>query len=309
MDLPDTPANRAHFGRPTNQRGYGSWPQALLLLLLDLGPRMPLDALLAPLHGSEQIVGRGVLPSVGEGDLLLLDRGFYGVRFLDAVEQEKAFFLARVPNHVKFHHLGAVTRRENVREYAARMSGRQVLPGGRTRVLKREVRVLELQVPGFRPLRFVTNLHDVPAAELVELYRKREDIEQAFDEIKTVLCHRAAGAPSTTLRSKTPARVVQETFALLATYGLLRRTMAAAAARGGVAPTDLGFTDSLRAIAQTTLVMVAAPAHNLPALYGQMLNDIATCILRRPKSPRSYPRAIRQWHSRYPVKQPAERAA
>ena len=56
----------------------------------------------------------------------------------------------------------------------------------------------------------------VPAVEIIELYHERWEIETAFAEIKST------GLGGRVLRSRTPAGVAQEVYALLITYQALR---------------------------------------------------------------------------------------
>jgi IS4 transposase len=48
------------------------------------------------------------------------------------------------------------------------------------------VRVIEYQIPGFRPCRLITSIleEEISARELVIHYHRRWDIEISFDEIK-----------------------------------------------------------------------------------------------------------------------------
>lgn len=305
FSTPDTEDNRTAFGRTGGHRGLAAWPQVAVVMLLDVEHRWALDARVGPARSAEKVLVRDLLDSVGEGDLMLLDMGYYGVPVFLAVEERGAHFLLPVPRHVRFRSRGPVTRRGNVLEYSARIRSRIPLPDGRTRTLYTHVRVIEIQRPGFRPARYVTSLLDVPAEELVALYPKRWAIEEAFDEIKTVLCHRPAGAPRSKLRSKTPEGVVQEVFALLCAHALIRITMARAAEEGGLAPTELGFTQALHTILCTATTMLGAPAELLPRLHQQMLEDLLLARLRRPEKPRSYPRVIKRIPAKYPNKKVA----
>lgn len=307
LSVPDTRANREAFGRSRNRFGLAAWPQVVMALLLEVEHRMPLDARVGPLHSAEKRLARDLLESVGPGDLVLFDKGYYGIPIFHRVTERGARFLMPVPHHVRFRRHGPITRSGPMLDYVARLQSRILQPDGRTRTMGAEVRVLEVQRPGFRPLRYVTNLFapDVLAEEFVTLYAKRWAIEEAFDEIKTVLCHRPAGAARTKLRSKTPTMVIQEAFALLCAHALIRRTMAQAADGQGMKPTDLGFTGSMHIILCTATVMLGAPARHLVALHKQMLKDILATHLTRPTTPRSCPRTIKQLSSKYPFQKAA----
>lgn len=310
LDLPDTVANEHAFGRRRGRRGASPWPQMLLLVWVDAFTRIARDAVPAPCRASEQVVARSLFESLDGRDLLLLDKGFYGLPTFQEVARRGAAFLCPVPRHVRLKPRGPVRVDGPVCDYAARITSRAPLPDGRCPVRSMDVRVIEVRRPGFRRRRFVTNLPpSVPAREIVPLYAQRWEAELAFDEMKTVLCHRPAGAAPTHLRSRTPDGARQEAFALLCAHALVRRTMARAAEAAGLAPTELGFTHALRVICHTALIMAAVPATRLVDLYNQMLRDLAACRVLRPPSPRRCPRAVKRKCSKYPLKKTTARRA
>lgn len=305
LDVPDTPDNVRAFGRRVGRYGPSFWPQVVLVLLLDVATRIPRDARLAPCDTSEKMVARDLLSSAGTEDLLLLDGGYYGVPFFRAVADRGASFLCPVPRHVLFRRRGPARAEGAFLDYVASLRSHRMLASGRTRVVRMDVRVIEVRLRGFRHRRFVTNLPpSVPSRDVVEAYRRRWEVETAFDEIKTVLCHPPAGATPTELRSKTSGGVCQEAFALLCAYSLVRRTMAEAAEREGSDPLALGFTDALRTITQAATAMLGTHASRLPALHAEMLRDIATLTLRRPKPPRSCPRRVKRKAQKYARRDP-----
>ncbi|MCK6498886.1 MAG: transposase, partial [Nitrospira sp.] len=188
--------------------GDSSWPQALMVVLFDIANRLALDARVVSCRPSEKIVARGLLDGLSDEHLLLLDTGFYGIPFLSAVADTGARFLCPVPRHVRFRDCGKKRRQGAVLEYRAFMHARLRLPNGGTRVARMEVRVIEVESPGHRTRRFVTNLPEsIPATEVVLIYPERWREEMAFDEIKTVLCHGPAGGAPIPLRSKAPKAV------------------------------------------------------------------------------------------------------
>lgn len=112
----------------------------------------------------------------------------------------------------------------------------------------------------------------------------------------------AGGVLRTIFRSKSPRGVLQEAYALLCGYNLVRRTIQTAAAKHGLAPEQIGFVDSLRAIHHMVPRMAAAAADRLPGLYDQLLRDIADCRIRRPRRHRRYPRVVRVKMSNFKLK-------
>jgi hypothetical protein len=305
LDVADTAANVRAFGRRKGRFGPSFWPQVVMVVLLEVATRIPRDARMWPCDSSEKMVARDLLSSLGHEDLVLLDAGYYGVPFFSALMERGAFLLCPVPRHVLFRRRGRARREADVVDYVASIRSLLPRPDGRRHAVWIDVRVIEVRRRGFRHRRFVTNLPcTIPAREIVELYRRRWEIEVAFDEIKTVLCHTPAGATPVELRSKTPEGACQEAFALLCAYSLVRRTMVSAAASAGLDPLDISFTDALRTITQAAVTMLGAPARCLPSIHEEMLRDIALLVLRRPTSPRTCPREVKRKAQKYARRKP-----
>ena len=103
------------------------------------------------------------------------------------------------------------------------------------------VRIIQYQIPGFRPARLLTTILDpaISARELVIHYHRRWDIEIAYDEIKTHQCATLRGRAPTIFRSKKPELVEQELYAVLIVYNLVRNLIHQA----GCGATPEGTTD------------------------------------------------------------------
>src|SRR5262245_24226062 len=97
LDLPDTAANAATFGRPHNQHGAGAWPQAAVVALIECATHAPCDATLSRCTASAARVGHTLVRSVGRGDLVLWDREFHSFALIAAVMAREAEVLGRLP--------------------------------------------------------------------------------------------------------------------------------------------------------------------------------------------------------------------
>jgi hypothetical protein len=320
LDLPDTPANVRVFGRPGSHRGPSAYAQLLVVVLLDLVERVVLDAKISSYKGSERAGATRLFRSIGEGDVVLLDRGFISWIFFRALRATGAHFLARVPAGVRLDPIGG-RKAKSTGDYQALIKCRVPLEPGeaplkrkgrpsKTKEVEMVARVVDYHAPGFRRVRLVTSLVDpsITPEELIALYHRRWDIELAFDEAKTVQAAAANGTLQTQLRSKTPRGVLQETYALLASYSLIRETIARAAAESGFPAEEVGFTDALRVIHASIVRMSGARSEDLPRLHRQMLQDIATCRLDRPRRRRRYPRVMKRKIGKYALKRRCHRA-
>jgi hypothetical protein len=257
-----------------------------------------------------------MLGHLGEGDLVLLDRGLYAAWFFGAIRTRGSHFLGRVPAQPKLRPIRGTSRRQG--DYLACMEAPVPLPEERWHMnhgklvkygtLKLVVRVIEYRIRGFERVRLVTSLRDrsITAMDLVLQYHRRWDIELAFDELKTHQSSTAQGTPKTTFRSHTPRNVMQEAYALAAAYNLLRDSIARAADRRSLNPHTISFVETCRAITHMIPRMRGALASDLRLLHEQLLDDLADAQIDRPRRPRRYPR-VKQKMSNFKRKRPHHR--
>jgi len=151
------------------------------------------------------------------------------------------------------------------------------------------VRVIRVQIDGFRPFRIITSLLDpsINALEIVKHYHKRWDIEISYDEIKTHQCATLRGHAPTVLRSKTSDLIKQELYALIITYNMTRWLMFQSGNDHGVAPLELSFLNCLQWIIDAVDKVYDARGHQ----YLSRL--IAESTIDRPRRKRSNPRVIK----------------
>jgi hypothetical protein len=252
VDVADTPANEAAFGRPGSHRreGGGAFPQLRLVGLCESGTHVITSAALGPYTTSEQALTDRLLGCLGQGMLCLADRNFYSFERFQKARQTGAQLLWRVKTNM-------VLPREQQLADGSYLT--HIYPSKNDRRAKREgegVRVVEysLDDPGLprgeQPYRLLCTILDpeqAPARELGGLYCERWEIEGALDELKT---HQRG--PRAVLRSKAPEGVYQEAYGYLCTHYAIRRLMHDAALLGDMDPDRLSFTRSLRAARRST---------------------------------------------------------
>ncbi|MBA3878014.1 MAG: IS4 family transposase, partial [Anaerolinea sp.] len=209
LDVADSQANAAAFGRPSSSRGAnatGAFPQLRLVALVENGTHVVFGAVLGAYAESEATLARAVLPALRPGMLCLADRYFLGFDLWQQAAATGAALVWRAKANQRFP----------VEERYADGSYRSALRANKHCRAKDHtpipVRVIEYRLPGIPDAepsyRVVTTLLDpatAPAADLAALYHERWEIETAFDELKTPL----RGA-RIVLRSKTPELVRQE---------------------------------------------------------------------------------------------------
>ncbi len=254
LDVADTPANDAAFGRARSGRGEGTgaFPQVRVVGLTECGTHATIKATMGPYATGETTLAGRLLGEVGQGALagvlLLADRLFVGFELWRAATATGADLLWRAKT-------GKTAPKLPVDQVLADGSWLSRLYAASDR-RKRDpvvVRVVEYAIhdPG-RPqakgvtYRLVTTVLDpaqAPAAELAALYHQRWEVETALDELKT----HQRGA-QVVLRSKSPEGVAQEVWAHLLVHYAIRTLMHQAAREQDLDPDRLSFTGTLRIV-------------------------------------------------------------
>jgi hypothetical protein len=301
LTAPDTPENAVRWGKPTAslKRGTAGFPQVRLLALLVGTCHVMLDAVFGASRGKKtgevtlahDLIARNARP----GLLFLLDRGFWALDLLHQILEKQAQFLIRVPSRPNLKPIRGSRRADG--SYLSWIEHPET-------GIRRQIRVLRYQFPGFRCERLATSLLDeaITARDLVGHYHRRWEVELAYASMKVHQCARKTGQCPTLLRSKVPDLVEQEVYALLTTFNLVRLLIRKAAATHGLDPLAISFTDALRVILEATVEMRGARAELLPEIYFRLLRDIAACVMPRWRRPRVYPRVVKTQRSSFPLK-------
>ena len=254
LDVADTPANDAAFGRANSGRGEGTgaFPQVRVVGLVECGTHATVGAVLGPYGTGEVTLAGRLLGGLEEGALagvlLLADRLFVGAALWRTAQATGAELLWRAKT-------GKTAPKLPVDQVLADGSwlSRLYAAGDRRKRHPIVVRVVEytLSDPG-RPqaagevYRLVTTILDperAPAAELAALYAERWEQETALDELKT----HQRGA-QVVLRSKSPDMVAQEVWAHLLVHYAIRALIHQAALEQDLDPDRLSFTGTLRIV-------------------------------------------------------------
>jgi hypothetical protein len=304
IDLPDTPHNVRVFGKRNSPRGTSAWPQARVVAISECSTHAVLDAGVWPHDFDERSAGVRLLRGVGEGVLLLWDRGFHSFDMVRAALARGCELLGRLPRTVK-----------PGKPLATLSDGTQLVwvrPANYGRRKKRGERVLVRLIrytledpnrPGHRmEHRLITSLLDperAGAEELVAAYHSRWEFELAIDEIKS---HQRR--PRTPLRSEKPVGVVQEIYGLLIAHYVVRAVMVEAARKAELPPSRLSFIGTLRLIREMIPEAQRTARADHPRLYRQLLLDVSARALA-PRTNRCNPRVVKRKMSKFGVKNPS----
>jgi Insertion element 4 transposase N-terminal/Transposase DDE domain len=252
LDVADTPANAAAFGRPGTSRGLGvgAFPQVRLVGLAECGTHAITRVAIGPCTTGETTLAPQVLEGLGPGMLALADRGLFAIELWRQALASGAQLLWRVKTG-----RGAPTLPVDQILSDGSWRSRLGVISDRSHQRRREpivVRMVDYTIddpgrPGHRQhYRLVTSMLDptqAPAAELAALYHQRWELEGALDELKT---HQRG--PRAVLRSKTPEGVTQEIYAHLLVHYAIRALMHQAALDAHLDPDRLSFVRSLRIV-------------------------------------------------------------
>ncbi|HSH80050.1 MAG TPA: IS4 family transposase [Herpetosiphonaceae bacterium] len=298
-DVPDTPANAAMFGRHTSARGASAFPQLQGVYLVECGTHCVVDAGFWPCHTSERVGGFRLLRSVGRGMLLLWDRGFHDFDMVGATRRRGAHVLSRLPAGVKPQVLrslpdGSVLAALLPSEDARRRRGERIL----VRVIT--YTITDPTLPGYgeehRVITTLLNPRWAPAHAVACAYHERWEIEIVIDEIDTH--QRLVGR---TLRSLTPAGVIQELYGVLLAHYAVRVLMHAAALQADLDPDRLSFVHALEVVRDAVSEFQMVAVEQQGALYVRMLQDIAAKRLPVRRT-RSNARVVKRKMSNFKLK-------
>lgn len=163
------------------------------------------------------------------------------------------------------------------------------------------LRVIDYQIPGFRPSAIVTNVNDPKKISRDEwtrtisqreaarnlqpgMYHRRWEIETTFKELKVSMRMKEG------LRSRTPEGIRYEVAGHVLLYLLVRWTMVEAALEHGEAPLQLSFTAALRELHDMSqTLLTASPQRIAGVLLPRLLKRIASHRVS-PRPGRHFPR-------------------
>jgi hypothetical protein len=300
LTLPDEKKLRNFYGAASNGKGKHN-AQARMVLLQSPLTRLPLAYELQPVKVGEVTMARRLTNDLRPDDLVLLDSGYKSYGLLWDIQHRNAFFCLRLQGKMNLHSLPR--RNQNRHERWVQWTPKDSRGQWRREGLPSSIdmRLVEYQVRGHRPIRLLTNVLDpkrlsyddfsrlttTPGADeklLPGLYHMRWQIETSFAELKIV--HQMEGG----FRGRTPPSIAYEVAGHVVLYFLVRWLIVEAAAEHGVNPLQISFTDALRELEQIWESMViASPEWVARKLLPRLLQRIASHLV--PFRPgRSYPR-------------------
>lgn len=289
LNLPDDERLGDHFGTAAN--GVKRFPQARLTMLQFPLVRLPFRYELTPITEGERTVAARLLEHLGPGDLVLMDQGFWSYGLFHQVQAAGAFFGIRLPPHVRLRTLRRLGPRDRLVRWSMPTGPRWRGSGLPPTI---DLRVIDYQLPGFRPSAVVTNVlnprrlsreHWVHVCTTSEagrpldrrvrlrqgLYHRRWEIETTFHELKVTQ------RMETSLRSRTPASIRYEIHGHLVYYLLVRWLMveAAQSAAPDGDPLGLSFHHACRELSTAWSLLLTATPKDTAEIVRKLLGNLA----------------------------------
>ncbi len=286
IKVPDSPANRGWLGKMNAALGVTGYPVLQLMALVETGTRALLGTAFGSTATGELDWARSLLHLLDKTMLVLMDRGFDAGDFLAQVTATGAQYLVR---------LGA-NRRPPVLRHLPDGSFTSLIGGVKVRIIAASVTVTchDGTACGGE-YRLATTLLDhraFPAGSLLSLYHERWEHEATYLALRHTLLQ------GRILRSRDPAGLQQEAWALLALYQALRTAITDAIQ-------SVPGTDPDRAsyqVAVTTGQDLVTTARNITDPGGDLTGDIGRAVLARlnpPRRPRVCARRVKSPLSRW----------
>jgi hypothetical protein len=250
-DLPNSPENAAFFGRPSNDKREGAFPQVRWVAAAESGTGALSGAAFGPYAAGEQTLAVDLLPVFGPGMLVLADRNFLSHALARDVLATDAHILWRASASFALKPIEVLADGS----YLARLKPARKADGPPI-----VVRVIEYTVhtsadgqdgkeSSSEVFCLVTDLLDVaeyPALDLACAYPMRWGCETVIGHHKTDM-----GEGQPVLRSKDPEGVAQEMWALFAVYQAICQLIGAGVDAAGIPPAKISFPHALAAATDT----------------------------------------------------------
>jgi hypothetical protein len=296
--IPDSGANREHFGYAVSSRGESGYPMARLVTLMALRSHLLAGARFGPQSVDERTYAKDLWPLIPDESLCIVDRNFLSATLLVGIASygHRRHWLIRAKSDTTWKVIHSFGRGDWLVEKTIHHDARANNPSLPQRW---EMRAIRYQRKGFKPQTLLTSMTDpvaYPAAEIIALYHERWEIELGYDEVKTVMLDREE-----TTRSRTPRGVSQELWGLALAYNLVRLEMERMAEQAGVTPDRISFKNALMYIEHALLTLSLESAGRIPEHLRRLREDVVHFILPKRRQ-RSYPRAVKIKMSNYPRK-------
>lgn len=296
---PDTEENRKAFTYAKNQGGEFGYPQVRMVCQMELTSHMLIASAFDDTKVNEMRLAEELIETTPDHSLTLFDRGFYSLGLLHRWHQtgESRHWLLPMKKGTQYEVVKKLGRQDNLIRLTTTPQSRKrfnELPNSL------EVRLLTKRVKG-KEVSILTSMSDpmkYPAAEIVDLYSHRWEIEMGYREMKQSLLN-----SEFTLRSKKPDMIFQELWGVLLSYNIIRYQMVKMAkTKPGLHANQLSFTTCATSIIHLIYGFWLEAAGTIPKRIDGLLAETEHHILPIRREDRAYPRCVKKKPQKYPFK-------
>ncbi len=247
MDVQDTAANWEHFGGPSTKDAEGTvlrggFPQVRMVALAECGTRTLIAARLGAYATGEKTLTGGLIERLDATMVVLADRNFPGYQLWSDAAATGAALVWRIGANFSL----PIDEVLADGSYLSRLKVPKAQKSAGAEDVK--VRIVSYHLTddaseASDTFTLATTLLDpdtAPSLELAQLYHDRWQIETAFASLKSGL-----KGNGVVLRSKKPAGVEQEVWALLCVYHCICELICAAATLSSQDPLRVSFIGAL----------------------------------------------------------------
>jgi hypothetical protein len=286
INLPDWPSLRKHFPGPKNAHGRHA-PQARMVMIHFPFVRLPFRYELTPLKQGENTIAGRLIKSLEANDLLLMDAGYFSYGLFWAIQNRGAFFATRLPRRINVEDVKKLGKHDRLVRWTPKNSR------GKWKDLPKsmELRLIQYQIPGYRPQQIVTNVLDpqkIPREDWVRLttdcqvdgkfrpglFHRRWEIETTFRELKV------DQGMEGHLRCRSPKGIQWEVAGHVVLYLLIRWLIVEAAQKHGLDPLQISFLQASRELLAMRTSLLIAEGRWAHTLYKRLLERIAANRVR-----------------------------
>ncbi|MGH3612047.1 MAG: IS4 family transposase [Pseudonocardia sp.] len=270
VDVPDTEANDAEFGRAGSGANRSAFPKARVVALAECGTHAFLAAEVGAWAVGEKTLANQLYQRLRPDELCTADRNFYSFTAWELATRSRAALLWRAPTGLGLPVVRVLSdgtflsvlinpKIRGVRRRAAILAAAgEIADGAGTELDPAEahlVRVVEYDVPDRAGngtdelivlLTTITDPAQAGADELAAAYHQRWEEETGNDQLKTHL-----RGPGKVLRSRLPELVHQEIWAWLLVHHALSALITQAAEAADLDPDRVSFIRVLRIARRT----------------------------------------------------------
>lgn len=295
---PETAENSAAFARTRNSCSDSQYPQVRMVCQMELTSHLLTGSAFDSVAVSECRLAEQLIESTPDHSLTIFDRGFYSAGLLHAWQSvgEERHWLIPLRKGARYEVIRRYSRNNQLVSIPVSPQARRQWPDAPPTLT---VRLISKVING-RKREVFTSMTDpmrYPAAEIIDLYSHRWEIELGFREMKQYMLENRL-----TLRSKRPDMVRQELWGVLLAYNLLRFQMARMAySQKGIYPCQMSFRESSGWLIKQLTQLAGVSPGKVPSVLQEMI-AMAPAFVLPIRRERCFPRAVKKRPQRYAVR-------